>query len=74
VVPLVGAWDADDHYYGCVTGETRAIPRALSLLDVDNVAPLYGVESSVSASCLSIGQVLLCDSRTRDRCDRRRWN
>ena len=40
MVPVVGAWDADDHLYGCGTGETRAIPRALSMLDVDSVAPL----------------------------------
>ena len=39
-MPVVGAWDADDHLYGCGTGETRAIPRALSMLDVDSVAPL----------------------------------
>lgn len=73
-MPVVGVWDADDHLYGCGTGETRAIPRALSMLDVDSVAPPHAVEPRVSASCLSIGQVLLCDSRTRDRCDRRRWN
>ena len=40
MVPVVGAWDADDHLYGCDTGETRAIPRALSMLNVDSVAPL----------------------------------
>lgn len=39
-MPVVGAWDADDHLYGCGTGETRAIPRALSMLNVDSVAPL----------------------------------
>jgi hypothetical protein len=48
VVPVVGAWGADDRYVVVVTGETRAIPRALSLLDLDSGAPLMRGASCVS--------------------------
>jgi hypothetical protein len=61
VVPVVGAWDADDYYYGCGTGETLARLRVLSLLDVDSVAPLMQwslvcqlpVSRSVKSCCVT---------------------
>ena len=62
VVPVVGAWDANDSYVLVVPKRPARI-EGLEPARRGQWGSPYAVEPHVSTSCLSIGRVLLCDSR-----------